>query len=83
MNKVYPTSVRSVGVGMAARMGRIGGMISPFVAVGLVGSCHQTAALILFEVVTLLLGFGVLLLKKTYRYNVMILSTLIYLRVQI
>lgn len=49
-------------MGMANAMGRIGGMISPFVAVGLVGRCHQTtAAIILFEVVTVFLGFSVLL----------------------
>ncbi|MBA0569155.1 hypothetical protein Golob_006610, partial [Gossypium lobatum] len=47
--EIYPTSVRSTGVGIASSMGRIGGMVCPLVAVGLVHGCHQTAAIMLFE----------------------------------
>lgn len=60
--EVYPTSVRSVGVGIATAMGKIGAIVCPFVAVGLVRGCHQAAAVVLFEVITVVLGLCVLLL---------------------
>ncbi|KAL2531242.1 Organic cation/carnitine transporter 7 [Abeliophyllum distichum] len=40
--EIYPTSLRSTGVGMASSVGRIGGMICPLVSVGLIHGCHQT-----------------------------------------
>lgn len=57
LREVYPTSVRSTGVGIATSMGRVGGIVCPLVAVGLVRGCHQTAAIALFEGVMFLLGF--------------------------
>ncbi|KAI5659083.1 hypothetical protein M9H77_27876 [Catharanthus roseus] len=54
--EVYPTSVRASGVGIATSIGRIGGMICPLVAVGLVRGCHQTAAILLFEAMIILVG---------------------------
>lgn len=54
--QVYPTTIRSTGDGIANAMGRIGGMVCPLVAVGLVRGCYQTAAVGLFEVVLLLCG---------------------------
>lgn len=59
--EIYPTSVRTTGVGVASSMGRIGGMISPLVAVGLVKGCHQTLAVLLFVGVALASGIAVLL----------------------
>ncbi|KAK7254984.1 hypothetical protein RIF29_28383 [Crotalaria pallida] len=58
--EIYPTSVRTTGVGIASSVARIGGMICPLVAVGLVHSCHQTVAVLLFEMVALLSGICVL-----------------------
>ncbi|GFS36498.1 major facilitator superfamily protein [Actinidia rufa] len=58
--EVYPTPVRSTGVGIATAIGRIGGMICPLVSVGLVSSCHQTAAVMLFEFVVAIVGLCVL-----------------------
>ncbi|XP_027344773.1 organic cation/carnitine transporter 7 [Abrus precatorius] len=58
--EMYPTSVRTTGVGIASSVGRIGGMLCPLVAVGLVHGCHQTAAVLLFEIVALLSGICVL-----------------------
>ncbi|XP_061361369.1 organic cation/carnitine transporter 7 isoform X1 [Gastrolobium bilobum] len=58
--EIYPTSVRTTGVGIASSVGRIGGMICPLVAVGLVHDCHQTAAVLLFEIVALLSGICVM-----------------------
>lgn len=52
--------MRSTGVGVASAVGRIGGMVCPLVAVGLVHGCHQTAAIMLFEVVIFLSGICVL-----------------------
>ncbi|XP_020578395.1 organic cation/carnitine transporter 7-like [Phalaenopsis equestris] len=49
--EVYPTSLRSSGYGTASAVGRIGGIISPLVAVALVNDCHQTEAILLFELV--------------------------------
>lgn len=40
-------------------MGRIGGMICPLVAVSLVHGCHQTASIILFEIVIFFSGICV------------------------
>ncbi|XP_022143369.1 organic cation/carnitine transporter 7 isoform X2 [Momordica charantia] len=57
--EIYPTSIRTTGVGVASSVGRIGGMICPLVAVALVKGCHQTAAIILFEIVILLSGICV------------------------
>ncbi|CAK9146143.1 unnamed protein product [Ilex paraguariensis] len=59
--EIYPTSLRTTGVGVASSVGRIGGMLCPLVAVGLVHGCHQTAAILLFEAVVLLSGVCVLL----------------------
>ncbi|XP_030941432.1 organic cation/carnitine transporter 7-like [Quercus lobata] len=52
--EIYPTSMRTTGTGIASSTGRIGGMICPLVAVGLVTGCHQTTVIILFEVVIVL-----------------------------
>ncbi|XP_050218440.1 organic cation/carnitine transporter 7-like [Mercurialis annua] len=49
--ELYPTSVRTTGTGVASAVGRIGGMICPLVAVGLVSGCHVEEAIILFEAV--------------------------------
>ncbi|KAF4404562.1 hypothetical protein G4B88_005948 [Cannabis sativa] len=58
---IYPTSVRTSGVGLASSVGRIGGMTCPLVAIGLIHGCHQTEAVILFEIVVFLSGISVLL----------------------
>ncbi|XP_058197688.1 organic cation/carnitine transporter 7 isoform X2 [Rhododendron vialii] len=58
--EIYPTSVRTTGVGVASSVGRVGGMVCPLVAVGLIHSCHQTAAIVLFEIVVFLSGTCVL-----------------------
>ena len=42
--------MRTTGAGAASAVGRIGGMVCPLVAVGLVTGCHQTAAIVLFLV---------------------------------
>ncbi|KAL5554278.1 hypothetical protein UlMin_041679 [Ulmus minor] len=59
--EIYPTSVRTTGVGLASSVGRIGGMTCPLVAIGLIHGCHQTAAIILFELVVFVSGICVLL----------------------
>ncbi|XP_011093915.1 organic cation/carnitine transporter 7 [Sesamum indicum] len=58
--EVYPTCVRGSGFGLASGMGRIGGMICPLVGVALVRGCHQTLAVVLFGIVILISGIGVL-----------------------
>ncbi|PHU15122.1 Organic cation/carnitine transporter 7 [Capsicum chinense] len=59
--EIYPTSVRSMGCGVASAVGRIAGMVSPIVAVQLVRGCQQMAAIFLFEVVIILSAISVLL----------------------
>lgn len=58
--QVYPTSLRTTGVGIANSIGRIGGMICPLVAVGLVKGCYQTAAISFFEIVIFLTGLAIM-----------------------
>lgn len=59
--EIYPTSVRTTGVGVGSSVGQIGGMICPLVAVGLIHGCHQTAAILLFEFVIFSSGVCVML----------------------
>ncbi|KAG8376300.1 hypothetical protein BUALT_Bualt09G0048900 [Buddleja alternifolia] len=58
--EVYPTSVRVSGSGLVTSVGKIGGMICPLVAVGLVRECHQTLAAIVFGIVMLISGICVI-----------------------
>ncbi|KAF9603101.1 hypothetical protein IFM89_033826 [Coptis chinensis] len=58
--EIYPTSVRSTGVGVGSSIGRIGGMVCPLVAVGLVQGCHRTASILLFEIIIFLSGVAVI-----------------------
>lgn len=57
--EIYPTSIRSTGVGIASSVGRIGGIVCPLVAIGLVHGCHQTTAVLLFDFVIFLSGLAV------------------------
>ncbi|XP_010675319.2 organic cation/carnitine transporter 7 [Beta vulgaris subsp. vulgaris] len=59
--EIYPTVVRSTGVGLGSSMARIGGMISPMVAISLVHGCHQTLAILLFVGVVLVSAICVML----------------------
>ncbi|CAK7345861.1 unnamed protein product [Dovyalis caffra] len=59
--ELYPTTVRATGAGVANAVGRIGGMVCPLVAVGLVTGCRLTEAIILFEVVMVTSAVCVLL----------------------
>nr|CAB3498634.1 unnamed protein product [Digitaria exilis] len=61
MKKVYPTAIRSTGVGVATAIGKIGGVVCPLVAVGMLRSCHQMAAVLVFELVLFLAGVACLL----------------------
>lgn len=60
--EVYPTSIRSTGFGAASSFARIGGVLCPVIAVGLVKSCRRALAISLFEVVILLAGIAALFL---------------------
>uniref|UniRef100_A0A0A9DHF9 Major facilitator superfamily (MFS) profile domain-containing protein n=1 Tax=Arundo donax TaxID=35708 RepID=A0A0A9DHF9_ARUDO len=59
--EVYPTSVRSTGVGIATAIGRIGGVVCPLVAVTMLRSCHQMEAVVVFELVLCLAGVACIL----------------------
>ncbi|KAG2548841.1 hypothetical protein PVAP13_9KG201400 [Panicum virgatum] len=57
--EIYPTVVRTMGIGIASSVGRIGGILCPLVAVAMVHSCHQTTAILLFELVVFFTGLAV------------------------
>ncbi|RLN16931.1 organic cation/carnitine transporter 7-like [Panicum miliaceum] len=59
--EVYPTSARSTGVGIATAIGKIGGIVCPIIAVGLLRSCHQMEAVVVFELVLGLAGVACIL----------------------
>ncbi|KAL6893531.1 hypothetical protein ACP4OV_007629 [Aristida adscensionis] len=59
--EVYPTSVRSTGVGIATAIGRIGGVVCPVVAVAMLRSCHQMEAIMVFVLVLCLAGVACIL----------------------
>ncbi|XP_072989680.1 organic cation/carnitine transporter 7-like [Typha latifolia] len=59
--ETYPTSVRSTGLGIASSVGRLGGVVSPLVAVNLIESCHQMESILLFEFILFLAGLAVTL----------------------
>ncbi|CAH9055585.1 unnamed protein product [Cuscuta epithymum] len=58
--EVYPTTVRTTGFGIASSVARIGGIVCPIVAVGLIHGCHQTLAIWLFEFVIFISGVCVI-----------------------
>ncbi|CAM0902684.1 unnamed protein product [Alopecurus aequalis] len=58
--EIYPTSVRTTGIGVASSVGRIGGILCPLVAVALVHNCQQTTAILLFELVVFLSAVAVM-----------------------
>ncbi|KAG8376295.1 hypothetical protein BUALT_Bualt09G0048400 [Buddleja alternifolia] len=61
--EVYPTSIRGSGSGLVTAFGKIGGVICPLVAVGLVRGCHQTLAVIMFGIIILISGIGVIFFR--------------------
>lgn len=54
--------MRTTGVGVASSVGRIGGMVCPLVAVGLIHGCKQSIAVFLFESIIFISGLCVYLL---------------------
>ncbi|KAL5563852.1 hypothetical protein UlMin_033599 [Ulmus minor] len=56
---LYPTSMRTTSAGVTNAMGRIGGMVCPMVAIGLISGCHQTAA-VLFQLVMFFTAHSIL-----------------------
>lgn len=60
-HQIYPTSVRSTGVGVASSVGRLGGILCPLVAIGLLHSCHKTISIIVFEFVMFTAGVAAIL----------------------
>ena len=65
--ELYPTALRATGAGAAAAVGRIGGIIGPFVVPTLVAAYSQAAVFALFMAVLLLTALAVALLTEETR----------------
>ncbi|MEW4369470.1 MFS transporter [Paenibacillus kandeliae] len=59
--ELYPTRVRSTGVGMAAGFGRIGGVIAPFLVGMLVGKGVAVSSIFIIFFVAILIGAAAVL----------------------
>ncbi|MNV99898.1 putative niacin/nicotinamide transporter NaiP [compost metagenome] len=59
--ELYPTSVRSTGVGLAASFGRIGGIIAPLLVGLLVGRSVGLPSIFVLFFVTILIGAAAVL----------------------
>jgi putative MFS transporter len=64
---MYPTAIRASGAGTAASIGRIGGIIGPFVTPVLVAAYGQAAVFGLFMVLLLITAANVFLLAEETR----------------
>jgi putative MFS transporter len=62
--ELYPTAIRATGAGVAAAVGRIGGIIGPFLTPVLVPALGQSGVFILFMVVLLVTAATVWLLAE-------------------
>jgi putative MFS transporter len=65
--EMYPTAIRASGAGTAASVGRVGGIIGPFVTPLLVAAYGQAAVFGLFMVLLLITAANVLLLAEETR----------------
>lgn len=59
-SQVYPTSMRTTGLGAASSFSRLGGVACPYVAVNLLRSCNQNTAFALFGIVPMLASIAAL-----------------------
>jgi putative MFS transporter len=62
--ELYPTALRATGAGAAAAVGRIGGIIGPFLTATLVGSAGQPAVFALFTALLVVTAVAVALLGE-------------------
>ncbi len=62
--ELYPTAIRATGVGIAAAVGRIGGIIGPFLTPVLVPTLGQSGVFALFMVVLVVTALNVWLLAE-------------------
>ena len=65
--EMYPTGIRAGGAGAAASIGRVGGIIGPFVTPVLVAAYGQAAIFALFMVLLLITAANVFLLAEETR----------------
>lgn len=70
--ELYPTDVRVTGVGVGNAWGRLGGFTCPFVAVGLVSSCHRGLAIALFAGIPLLAAIAAIFFPKETEGHAMV-----------
>jgi len=62
--ELYPTAVRATGAGVAAAVGRIGGIIGPFLTPVLVPTLGQSGVFALFMIILVITAVNVLVLAE-------------------
>ena len=62
--ELYPTAIRATGAGMAAAVGRIGGIIGPFLTPVLVPTLGQSGVFVMFMVLLVVTALNVWLLAE-------------------
>jgi putative MFS transporter len=65
--EMYPTAIRATGAGTAASVGRIGGIIGPFLTPVLVPIWGQTGVFVMFMILLLVTALNVFLLAEETR----------------
>lgn len=65
--ELYPTAIRATGAGVAAAVGRVGGIIGPFLTPVLVPALGQTGVFALFMVLLVVTALNVYLLAEETR----------------
>lgn len=65
--EMYPTAIRGTGAGIAASVGRIGGIVGPFVTPVLVAAYGQAAVFAVFMVLLVITATNVFLLAEETR----------------
>jgi MFS transporter, putative metabolite:H+ symporter len=62
--ELYPTAIRASGAGTAASVGRLGGIIGPFITPVLVTALNQSGVFALYTAILLVVAFVVLVLAE-------------------
>ncbi|MCL6594057.1 MAG: hypothetical protein K6T31_08785, partial [Alicyclobacillus sp.] len=65
---IYPTSIRSTGIGWALGIGRVGSVLGPMIGGGIVAYVQNPTQMFAFAAIPSILGAVALVLMKTERW---------------